>query len=93
MSWQAKYIVIRRKEDGSALTIAHNCDSIKDANYWMNYIAVQGDALFMTPAHPKHPGGNSLVYQSHKLTPGKVERNEQGWKSEVGSLSLPEMQA
>lgn len=78
MSWDKPYIIGRPQKTGQ-VTIVHSCATVKDANYWLSYIALPGDAVFLTPAHPKHAGGEMPIYQAHLLTRGKTERDESKW--------------
>lgn len=82
MSDGAKYIFIRINAEKKA-EIVNSCESIKDANYWLNYIAEPGDAMFITPSHPKHGGGNAPEYHSHLISRRNVGRDEDEWRAIV----------
>ena len=89
MSWKSKFIVFRPSAESSALTQAFHSNDFKQTNYWLRYIALNDDALFITEHHPKHPGGDAPVYHSHKVGSGSTEKNEAGWREKYGSLTLP----
>ena len=78
MAWDKPYIVIRADESGGA-TIVHSAANIKDARYWLQYIAQAGDALFQTPAHPKCTGQDKPSYYAHLIARGKIAHDEQQW--------------
>lgn len=82
MSEAAKYIFVRINAEKKA-EIVNSCESIKDANYWLNYIAEPGDAMFITPSHPKHTGGSAPEYHSHLISRRNVGRDEAEWRSIV----------
>ena len=78
MAWDKPYIVVRIGEDGSA-AVVHTAAMIKDARYWLQYIALPGDALFQTPAHPKCTGNAEPTYYAHLRARGKIEHDEKLW--------------
>lgn len=77
-NWNHLYIVIRINETGTA-EVVHTCSTMKDANYWLTYIALPGDAIFNTPLHPKNTGPTP-VYYAHLVSRGKTEHDEKKWK-------------
>ena len=78
MNWAHPYVIVRTKEGGE-VDIAHTSETLKDARYWLNYIAEPGDALFETPAHPKHAGGQGLTYKAHLIGRKEVGYDESAW--------------
>ncbi len=82
MAWNTAYIIIRLDQNGVA-NIVHQADAIKDARYWLQYIALPGDAIFATSAHPKFTTAANPVYQAHLLSRGKIEYSEMNWKKMV----------
>ena len=78
MAWDKPYIVIRVGEDGNA-AVVHSALNIKDARYWLQYIAQAGDALFQTPAHPKCAGQDKPSYYAHLIARGKIAHEESFW--------------
>lgn len=83
MSWKQSYIVIRIDEEGTA-QVVHQTEKIKDARYWLTYIALPMDALFQTPAHPKYEGTGFPVYKAHLVNRGDVSYDQAIWESNVG---------
>ena len=83
MSTKPKYIFLRINSDKMA-EIVNSCDSVKDANYWLNYIAEPGDAMFITSEHPKHTGSSSPEYSSHLISRRNLGRTEEEWRAMVG---------
>ena len=79
--WKA-YITVRVSPDGLAEVI-YQADTIKDARYWLSYIAIPGDALFTTPSHPKYAGDGTPIYMSHLVSRGKTEHDIAAWKKQV----------
>lgn len=77
MSWQSPYIVIR-VVDGVAQAI-HEAKMLKDARYYLQYIAQPGDALFQTSFHPKYSGSGCPVYQGHLKKRGDIQHDEAAW--------------
>ena len=91
MSWTRPYIVIRVGEEGRT-EIVHSTMGIKDARYWLQYIAMPGDAVFQTPAHPKCNGQGEPIYYAHLVSRGKIRHDQQLWTNEIvrgQSLALP----
>ena len=78
MTWLMPYIIVRCDGNGASIKV-HEADKIKDARYWLSYIAQPGDALFQTPAHPKHEGGDKPIYKAHLIDRGNVGYEEQDW--------------
>lgn len=90
MDWQKAYAIVRLGDDGLA-QIVHWADKIKDARYWLGYIALPGDAVFQTPVHPKSTGGPA--YQGHLVARGTISHDEKKWLAEVvgtKTLRFPE---
>ena len=87
MDWKVPYIIIRVGSDGSVCMV-HSTEKIKDARYWLSYIAQPGDAIFETPAHPKHEDGDVLSYKAHLVTRGNVGYNADEWGKLVGKDPL-----
>ena len=85
MSWNKPYIIIRIAADGS-VTKVHEAEKMKDARYWLTYIALPGDAIFQTPAHPKHEGGEKILYLAHLISRGSVGYDETSWRKMVNSI-------
>ena len=93
MAWEKPYVILRTDGNGT-LGKVHEAEMIKDARYWLSYIAQPGDAIFQTPAHPKHETGEKLLYKAHLISRGKVGYDEAEWIRIVGkdgkAPSLPE---
>lgn len=77
MSWKSPYIIVR-VTDGVA-TVIHEAALVKDARYYLQYIAQPGDALFQTAAHPKYSGSGGPTYQGHLLKRGNIQHDEAAW--------------
>ncbi|MCB0324330.1 MAG: hypothetical protein KDD69_12190 [Bdellovibrionales bacterium] len=92
--WKAAYVFIRVSANSGPqqAEVVHACASIKDANYWLNYIAEPGDAMFRSPLHPKHAGGEAPEYQAHLVKRGQVARVEGEWRSMTGIGSASPLQ-
>jgi hypothetical protein len=84
MQWAKPYIVVRITPDGSTSKV-HETEKIKDARYWLTYIALPGDAIFQTPAHPKHEGGDKILYKAHLIARGNVSYDENAWHKMVNT--------
>ena len=82
MSWNTPYIVIRLGDDES-VEVVHSAASLKDARYWLQYIAMPGDAIFLTPAHDRHKGDGPPEYKAHLISRGKIDYNEDRWKDQI----------
>jgi hypothetical protein len=78
MNWEKPYVILRTKEGGECEQV-HEADTIKDARYWLNYIAEPGDAIFKTPAHPKHENSDKLEYKAHLISRKDIGYDEQSW--------------
>ena len=87
MSWNKPYIIIRVATDGS-ISKVHEADLIKDARYWLTYIALPGDAIFQTPVHPKHDGGEKILYKAHLIERGNVGYDETAWRKMVNNTDV-----
>lgn len=80
MDWNVNYVIYRVSLDGK-LQELFQADSLKDAKYWLTYIAEPGDVLCRTPLHPKHSKkDNSPEYWSHKPLKGRVATDHEEWK-------------
>ena len=92
METTTPYIILRVDEDGKASTVKDN-DKLKDATYWLNYIAEPGDALFITDKHPKYQGEGEPTYRAHLAKRGQVEYDKGKWLKMLGkeenSIELP----
>lgn len=84
MNWEKAYIVLRANENGS-FEVVHEAAKIKDARYWLNYIAQPNDALFRTSAHPKYAGDGAPEYQAHLIARGNVGYDQGAWESLVSA--------
>ena len=84
MAWEKAYIVVRVGSDGSVFKV-HEADKIKDARYWLTYIGLPGDAIFQTPAHPKHEGGEKILYKAHLIVRGNVGYEESAWRKLINN--------
>ena len=83
MSWKQSYIVIRTDEQGEA-QVVHQTETIKDAKYWLAYIALPMDALLQTPAHPKYEGAGFPTYKAHLVKRGEVSYDQNTWETTTG---------
>jgi hypothetical protein len=79
MDWKSPFIVYRITENGKLQEVFHAND-LKDAKYWLSYIAEPGDVLCKTPAHPNYKEQSGLPeYWSHKLHSGQPSRDKSAW--------------
>ncbi|MCB0335732.1 MAG: hypothetical protein KDD62_05480 [Bdellovibrionales bacterium] len=81
--WRKSYCVFRTVENGALMPV-FLADSLKDAKYWITYIAEPGDALFRTPLHPKNSGDQPLYWQ-HKGEKGDLVEKQDQWEQMVQS--------
>lgn len=88
MSWDTSYILVRPAGDAK-LNIVHKADKLKDARYWLQYIAQSGDAIFTTPIHNQYKGDGDPIYMCHLVQRGKMDYNENQWKNSHLKLSSP----
>ncbi len=80
MAFTSPFIVYRMNT-ASVLEEAFHTEELKKAKYWLQYIAVPGDVLCRTPAHPKYGGqGGAAEYWQHKDAKGKLALNFDDWK-------------
>lgn len=85
MDWKSAYILVRPETEG-VCRIVHTADKLKDARYWLQYIAQAGDAIFLTPKNPQYKGSNGEpCYSAHLFARGKIEHNEADWKKQAFS--------
>ncbi len=83
MEWKNAYILVRPEADGT-VKIVHTAEKLKDARYWLQYIALAGDAVFVTPANPQYKGkSGEPTYMSHLIARGKIDHTESKWKNQV----------
>ena len=88
MEWSKPFIVYRVSESGQLEEVYH-AEDIRQAKYWLTYIAQPGDVLTKTPVHPRHSGESpSPEYWSHKEASGKPSRDEAGWRSQVAETNF-----
>ncbi|MCB0321812.1 MAG: hypothetical protein KDD60_12870, partial [Bdellovibrionales bacterium] len=80
MDWNSPFVVYRIEADGSVAAV-YQASDMKDAKYWLQYIAEVGDVLTRTPAHPRYddPSGQP-VYWQHKEKSGKAVMNKDEWE-------------
>ena len=80
MAFTSAYIVYRMNKD-SVLEEVFHASELKKAKYWLQYIAIPGDVLCRTPAHPKYTGqGGTAEYWQHKDEKGKPGQSFDLWK-------------
>jgi hypothetical protein len=80
MEWHSNFVIYRVLPDGKLLEI-FNANSLKDAKYWITYIAEPGDLLCNTPLHPKHSKKDKYPeYWCHKPLKGRVSSDQEDWK-------------
>lgn len=93
MAFRNPYVIVRL-EEGGQVKLVKASHSLKDVKYWLNYIAEPGDAIFLTPAHPKYDGGTGVpTYNSHLVKRGQVEYDKGKWEAAFlrgRSLTWPE---
>ncbi len=82
MELEKPYVIIRKNEN--SFFIVHEADKIKDARYWLNYIAEPNDALCKTPKHPKYKGTGNIEYQAHLVNRGEVNYNKEAFENLIG---------
>ncbi|MFN8389390.1 MAG: hypothetical protein U0136_03785 [Bdellovibrionota bacterium] len=82
MNFNGPYIVVRPESDGTC-RIVHTAQKLKDARYWLQYIALPGDAVFITPLNPQYKGSGDPTYSTHLVKRGTLEHDEKKWKSQV----------
>ena len=93
MAWKSPFIVYRISSDGQ-LQEVYRATDLKDAKYWLTYIAEPADVLCRTPAHPRHED-SAPKYWSHKSASGKANSDESEWRymiqgvSEKGEITFP----
>lgn len=76
---ESPYIVLRTDAQGIAYVV-YATDKIKDARYWLNYIAQPGDGLFHSSSHPRYAGNNGKPeYKSHLVGRGNIAYDEKQW--------------
>ena len=93
MSWPTPFVVYRVAAGGKVEEV-FRAKYLKEAKYWLTYIAQPGDVLCKTPIHPKHSGSKTNPeYWSHKDRSGKLGTDESQWKSTIeelyGGFTLP----
>ena len=93
MEWKQPFVIYRITPDAKLFQV-YEASNIKEARYWLTYIAQPGDVLCRTPIHPKHSQqGTTAEYWSHKESSGKSSSREANWKKIASTknftLSLP----
>ena len=87
MNVKDQYIVIRVNNQGT-VSVVHSSNSLKDARYWLTYIALNNDALMQTPSHPKYTGSGAPTYVAHLIKRGKIGYDEAMWKKSIADFDL-----
>lgn len=82
MDWSCPYILVRPESDGT-LQVVYHAEKLKDARYWLQYIAHAGDAVFITSKNAQYKGSGDPTYMSHLVARGKIDYNEKQWKGQV----------
>lgn len=85
MDWKTQLIIARPQANGT-LIVVNECASLKDARYWLNYIAEPYDALFLTPLNPKYAGDGSPAYSCHLISRAKTEYDKKKWMEKAFEL-------
>lgn len=81
MQWLTPFIIYRIDQSGKLVPV-YSASDLKQAKYWLTYIAQPGDVLCKTPAHPKHSKASETPeYWSHKEKSGMPASDEQAWKN------------
>lgn len=79
MAWNTTFVIYRLEEGGNVAEVYQSSD-LKQAKYWLTYIAQPGDVLCKTPLHPKHSQKSELPeYWGHKEQSGQTSMQEQTW--------------
>lgn len=81
MDWESPFVIYRVTPEGEVQAV-YQASDLKDAKYWLQYIAEPGDVLTKTPAHPRYnDGSGEPTYWSHKEKSGKPITNKEDWES------------
>lgn len=80
MNITASYIIVRYAEQ-NRLEIIKQSEKLKNARYFLQYMAKSGDAIFITNKHNLYKGSGDPTYMCHVSYPGKIEFNEKQWLS------------
>lgn len=81
MDWSTPFVIYRINAENKLEEVYHAQD-IKQAKYWLTYIAQPGDVLCKTPVHPKHSQGTKRPeYWSHKAESGTPAAKEDEWQN------------
>lgn len=81
MEWTSPFVIYRITSDGKLLPV-YEAKDLKQAKYWLTYIAQPGDVLCKTPIHPKHSKQSSKPeYWAHKETSATPCSKETAWKT------------
>lgn len=79
MEWSSPFIIYRISAESKLEEVYHAAD-LKQAKYWLTYIAQPGDVLCKTPVHPKHSKTKKTAeYWSHKEHSGTPSSKEEQW--------------
>jgi len=79
MDWKIPFVIYRITAENKLEEVYHALD-IKQAKYWLTYIAQPGDVLCKTPLHPKHSKATPRPeYWSHKAQSGTPAAKEEEW--------------
>lgn len=78
MSWDKEFI-LWRVEDGKG-SVVYGAEALKDAKYWLSYVALPKDAIFRTPKHRQYKGSGAPEYLAHLIERGKVAYDSAEWK-------------
>ena len=80
MDWTAHFVIYRIGAENK-LEEVYRADGLKQAKYWLTYIAQPGDVLCKTPVHPKHSKNSARPeYWSHKAQSGTPASKEEEWQ-------------
>ncbi|MCB0317541.1 MAG: hypothetical protein KDD56_02205 [Bdellovibrionales bacterium] len=94
MEWKSPFIIYRVSSDGKFQEVYHAND-LKQAKYWLTYIAEPMDVLCKTPAHPRSEA-KMPEYWSHKEQSGKAAMNKKDWEEKIkenkSEICFPEEQ-
>ena len=83
MEWKNAYVLVRPERNGT-LNVVHTAEQLKDARYWLQYIAEPGDAIFVTPTNPQYKGKNGEpTFMSYLVSRGKLDHSEPAWKRQA----------
>ena len=82
MNWNDPYLVVR--PSSTELIVLNYFRTLREARYYLQYLAEPMDAIFTTDIHEQYKGTGIPTYNCHKIERGRMDFHEEAWSKQLG---------